>query len=155
MKLSTRARYGLRATTELALLREGLDGEAKPVPLARIAKRQGIPEQYLRQIFLSLRRAGIVRAVRGTSGGYLLGREPVDISARDVVRAMGERLEPVFCIREPSECERAAECPTRPLWSKLARAMETALSTTTVAQLAETCPGKGCPASAPGYMFNI
>ena len=155
MKLSTKARYGLRAAAELALRASAGNGSALPVPLAAIAKRQGIPEQYLRQIFVSLKRARLVKAVRGTRGGYLLGREPEDISALDVVGAMGEEMAPVFCVRKPSACRRVSECPTHPLWCKLADAMREALSTTTVAQLAEMCPRRGRLALPRGHMFAI
>ena len=109
MKLSTKARYGLRATTELALRKVAGNGSTRPVPLSTIAKRQGIPEQYLRQIFLLLKRAGIVKAVRGKRGGYLLGREPEAIAALDVVWAMGERLEPQFPTAELVDREKLSE----------------------------------------------
>ncbi|MHC4251972.1 MAG: RrF2 family transcriptional regulator [Planctomycetota bacterium] len=155
LKLSTKARYGLRATAELALRKVVENGGTRPVPLSSIAKRQGIPEQYLRQIFMPLKRAGIVKAVRGKNGGYLLGRKPEKISALDVVRAMGELLEPVFCVGTPSKCRRVGECPTHPLWCKLADAMRQALSTTSVAQLAEMCPKRGRLALPQGHTFNI
>jgi len=155
LKLSTKARYGLRATAELALRKVAEKGGPRPVPLSAIAKRQDIPEQYLRQIFMPLKRAGIVKAVRGKNGGYVLGREPGKISALDVVRAMGERLEPVFCVGRPSGCRRVGECPTHPLWCKLADAMREALSTTTVAQLAEMCPKRGRLALPRGHAFDI
>lgn len=155
MKLSTRARYALRAAAELALRKVAGNGGTRPVPLAAIAKRQGISEQYLRQIFMPLKRAGIVRAVRGKRGGYLLGREPGEISALEVVRAMGEKLEPVFCVGRPSSCRRASECPTHPLWCKLADAMREALATTTVGQLAEMCPKRGRLALPRGHTFDI
>jgi len=113
------------------------------VPLSAIAKRQGISEQYLRQIFMPLKRSGIVKAVRGKRGGYLLGRRPEGITALEVVEAMGERLAPVFCVGAPSKCRRVAECPTHPLWRRLADAMRGVLSTTTVAQLARDCPRRG------------
>jgi len=142
LKLSTKTRYGLRATAELALRGSATNGDARPVPLSAIAKRQGISEQYLRQIVMPLKRAGIVRAVRGKRGGYMLAREPGEITALDVVRAMGERLDLVFCVGKPSACERRKECPTHPLWSRLAEAMRRELSETTVAQLARECPGR-------------
>jgi len=116
----------------------GSDGDARPVPLSAIAKRQGISEQYLRQIVMPLKRAGIVKAVRGKRGGYLLARGAGDITALEVVGAMGERLEPVPCVGGPSTCKRAGECPTRPLWRGLAEAMRRELSQTTVAQLVQS-----------------
>lgn len=169
MKLSTRTRYGLRAVAELALRGAWKDApevppsgssgspgaSGRPVPLAAIAKRQGISEQYLRQIFMRLRRAGIVAGVLGKSGGYLLARDPGLISALDVVRALGEQIEPVFCVRAPSRCRRVRECPTHPLWARLGDLLKEALSTTTVAELAERCPTRGRQSMPRGYVFDI
>jgi Rrf2 family iron-sulfur cluster assembly transcriptional regulator len=177
VKLSTRTRYGLRAVAELALRgawkgapeapASGKSGSAlarlpvrrqtggRPVPLAAIAKRQGISEQYLRQIFMRLRRAGVVRGVLGKSGGYLLARDPGLTSALDVVRALGEQIDPVFCVRAPSRCRRVKECPTHPLWAKLGDLLKEALSATTVAELAERCPTRGRQSMPRGYVFEI
>jgi len=171
VKLSTRTRYGLRAVAELALRgawkgapeapASGSSGSprerarGKPVPLAAIAKRQGISEQYLRQIFMRLRRAGVVAGVLGKSGGYLLARHPELISALDVARALGEQIGPVFCVRAPSRCRRVRECPTHPLWAKLGDLLKEALSATTVAQLAERCPTRGRQSMPRGYVFEI
>lgn len=155
MKLSTRARYGLRAVVELALRGAYNGSPVKPVPLSQVSKRQGIPEQYLRQLFARLGRAKIVGAQRGRSGGYFLARLPERISALDVIEALGEKSEPVFCVRNPKECRRASECPTHPLWCRLADLMKEALTMTTVAQLAERCPGRGRAALPRGYMFHI
>jgi Rrf2 family protein len=155
LKFSTKTRYGLRAIAELALRGSGENGNNSPVPLSRIAKRQGISEQYLRQLVMPLKRAGIVKAVRGKQGGYYLGRRPGDISALDVVEAMGEHLDLVFCVGEPSACKRSSECPTHPLWCKLAAALREALASTSVAQLAEMCPKRGRLALERGHTFNI
>jgi len=155
LKLSTKARYGLRATAELALRHSGADGDLHPVPLSAIAKRQGISEQYLRQIVMPLKRAGIVKAVRGKRGGYLLARGSGEITALEVVTAMGELMEPVFCVGAPSKCKRVAECPTHPLWSRLAESLREALSSTSIAQLAEMCPQRGRLALQRGHMFEI
>ena len=155
MKLSTKARYGLRATAELALRKIAGNGNTRPVSISTIAKRQGIPEQYLRQIFVPLKKAGIVEAVRGKSGGFLLARGPEEISALEVVQAMGEELGPVFCVSEPGACERVSECPTHSLWCKLGDAVRKALETTTVKELAEMCPRRGSKTLPSGHTFDI
>ncbi len=154
MKLSTRTRYGLRAVVELALRGSGSPGAA-PVPLSVVAKRQGISESYLRQILLKLKRAGLVDAVRGRSGGYLLAREPAKISALDVAKALGEDLGPVQCVTRPSACRRRRECPTYPLWCRLGDIFKEALSATTVAELADRCPGRGKQSMPRGNVFQI
>lgn len=158
MILTARARYGLRATAELALREVAGSAGPWPMPVSAIARRQHIPEQYLRHVLLSLKRAGIVEAVRGKGGGYLLGRGAEDISALDVLRAMGEYMEPVYCVGNPSACDHVGECPAHPLWCKLADAAQEVLKSTTVAQLAQNCMRKDRePGDAPprGYMFDI
>jgi len=153
--LSTRTRYGLRAAVELALRGAWRGSGARPVPLAAVAKRQGISERYLRQIFMHLGRAGVVAAELGRRGGYRLAREPGRITALDVTKALGEELGPVFCVRRPSRCRRVRECPTYPLWGKLADAVTDILGATTVAELAERCPTRGRSALSRGCMFHI
>src|SRR5438309_3871483 len=75
--------YALRALLDLASQPPG-----RPAQSREIAARQGIPESYLNQLLVVLRRAGLVRSVRGAAGGYVLGREQHAIRAADVVRAL-------------------------------------------------------------------
>jgi Rrf2 family protein len=157
MKLSTRVRYALRAAVELALRRAfvGEGGATSFVSLAQVAKRQGIAVPYLRQIFVSLRRNGIVKAAHGCAGGYTLARAPEAISAYDVLAAMGERLGPVDCVSKPSSCARAKECPTHPLWCHLADLQREALEAASLAQLADRCPRRGKESLPRGHVFEI
>jgi Rrf2 family protein len=143
MKMSTRARYGLRAMVDLAARGAWRGASGRTVPLSLIGRSQGIPEQYLRQIFLALKRGGLVEAVMGKDGGYRLVRPPVRISAYDVVRALGEAIVPVPCVRNRSVCCRVKRCPTHDLWCRVALLMKTAMVSTTVAQLAVHCPLRG------------
>jgi Rrf2 family transcriptional regulator, iron-sulfur cluster assembly transcription factor len=83
MKLSTRARYGVRAVFDIAYHNNGGPTQARD-----IARRQEVPLRYLEQIFQELRRARIVDAKRGPKGGYLLARKPAEISVGDVIRAV-------------------------------------------------------------------
>jgi Rrf2 family protein len=155
MKLSTTARYGLRAVTELALQGAWKGSGGRPLSLSAVAKRQGISVQYLRQILLPLKRARIAVPVMGRSGGYLLARPPEKITVLEVISALGEQIEPVFCVRKPSGCRRVRECPTHPLWARLADMMREALTVTTVAQLARRCPRRGAESMSRGYAFHI
>lgn len=90
MKLSKKSRYGLRALIDLAV--NSKDGH---VALNSIALRNNISAQYLEQVFASLRRAGIVRSVKGPQGGYLLNYEANQITVADILEALegGYRLE--------------------------------------------------------------
>ncbi len=83
MKLSTKARYGVRAVFDIAYHNSG-----RPTQARDIARRQDVPLRYLEQIFQELRRARIVEAKRGPKGGYFLARKPEEISVGDVMRAV-------------------------------------------------------------------
>lgn len=80
MNFSKRSRYGLRALIDLAMY--GKDG---CIQLNEIAKRNQIPEKYLEQIFASLRKAGILKSVKGKLGGYQLAADPEQITAADII----------------------------------------------------------------------
>jgi Rrf2 family protein len=83
MKLSTKARYGVRAVFDIAFHNSG-----RPTQARDIARRQDVPLRYLEQIFQELRRAHLVDAKRGPKGGYFLSREPDKITVGDIVRAV-------------------------------------------------------------------
>ena len=83
MKLSKKSRYGLRALTDLAV-----NSKTDHVSLNSIAERNDISLQYLEQIFASLRRAGIVKSVKGPQGGYLLNRPAVRIAVSEILEAL-------------------------------------------------------------------
>jgi Rrf2 family protein len=78
--------YALRALLDLAAQPPG-----RPAHSREIAERQSIPESYLNQLLVILRRAGLIRSVRGAAGGYVLGREPAALTVADVVGAMHGR----------------------------------------------------------------
>jgi len=77
----------------IALLDVALEGEARPVSLNSIADRQGISLAYLEQLFVKLRRAGIVKSVRGPTGGYVLDKSPDAIRISDVLEAVDEGID--------------------------------------------------------------
>jgi Rrf2 family protein len=83
VKLSSRSEYGIRALLELAQRR----GQG-PIQSRDIAERQEIPEAYLNQLLLTLRKAGIVQSVRGPAGGHLLARAPERVTLAEVIRAL-------------------------------------------------------------------
>lgn len=83
MKLSKKSRYGLSALIDLAV-----NSRTGHVALGNIAERNEISPQYLEQVFASLRRAGIVKSVKGSQGGYLLNREPSKITVSSVIEAL-------------------------------------------------------------------
>lgn len=118
MRLSTKTRYGLRALIDLAMHDEG-----RPVMLRKISERQSISKKYLDNIFSSLRVAGILRTVRGASGGYLLAKPPEEIQLAEVVSALEGSVAPVDCTQNQDLCERSLDCAARELWLGLERAI--------------------------------
>jgi Rrf2 family iron-sulfur cluster assembly transcriptional regulator len=116
-----------------------LYAEQGPVLCKEIAKRQEVSDQYLSQLFLKLKRAKLVRSVRGPGGGYVLTRDARQISAGDVLRAVDETLEPVFCVDTdaPSSCHRVEGCPTHWLWAKLGDAISGVLDSVTLDELGQ------------------
>ena len=88
MKLSTKGKYGLRALIDLAQY-----SEDSPVSITSIARRQDISERYLEQLMSKLKKAGLVKSIRGANGGYVLAKEAKDISVGDVLRALEGRVD--------------------------------------------------------------
>ena len=120
MKISTKGRYGLEAVVDLAM------HEAQgPVSVRSIAERCGHSETYLLQLFLKLRRAGVIESVRGAGGGYKLVRPPSELTVRCVLEALEGPLTPVDCVFKQGQmaCDRYENCTTRPLWEDMTRMM--------------------------------
>lgn len=83
MKVSTKGRYGLRAMIDLALYSNN-----NLVPLVSIAERQNISKSYLEQVFSGLRKAGLVKSIKGAQGGYILSSAPNEITVGMILRAL-------------------------------------------------------------------
>lgn len=116
MKLSTKGRYAVMAMVELASR-----GDAKPTTLAEIAERQDISLSYLEQLFAKLRRAGVVRSVRGPGGGYVLAFPPRDTRISDIIIAVDEPVQVTRCRPgSPKGCTiDGSRCLTHDLWEEL------------------------------------
>lgn len=136
MKLSTKGRYGARAMLDLALNYSEAQG---PVALNAIAERQAISEEYLEQIFSTLRKSGIVESVRGAQGGYRLARPAIKITVGDILRALEGSLSPVDCVQEknPTACERYEECVMKEVWRKMRDSINSAVDGITLADLVD------------------
>jgi Rrf2 family cysteine metabolism transcriptional repressor len=133
MKVSNRTEYGLRALVCLAKKSEG-----NPVPLRVIAEAEDISETFLDQIFVLLRRAGLVKSIRGANGGYMLEREPADITMGEVVRVLEGSIAPMACATDDMPenfCNRSRFCDTRSVWAKLAESMTRALDSISLADV--------------------
>lgn len=134
VKLSTRGEYGLRAMFDLAQRH----GEG-PISLKSVAERQGISEHYLEQLFSGLRKAGLVKSVRGAQGGYILAREPEEIRVGDVIRVLEGPIAPMDCVSEEEgePCARSGACVTRSIWAKVRDSITDVLDSITLADMCE------------------
>lgn len=140
MKLSTKGRYAVTALADIAL-NGGTRRMTRPVTLAEIAERQDISVAYLEQLFVRLRRAGLVESVRGPGGGYLLARPAEELRISDIMTAVDERLDAMGCHGNwmaGEGCGRSKEaCLTHNLWERLSAHVHVFLSQTTIADVIE------------------
>ncbi|HIV67829.1 MAG TPA: Rrf2 family transcriptional regulator [Candidatus Butyricicoccus stercorigallinarum] len=131
MRISTKGRYALRLMLDLALHDTG-----ENIVLKTIAKRQNISEKYLEQIIGILTKAGFVKSVRGSSGGYRLAREPEEYTVGDILRLTEGSLAPVACVEEGVEtCPKADRCVTLTLWKEFNDAINGVVDRVTLADL--------------------
>ena len=113
MRLTTKGRYAVTAMLDLAL-----HEACGPVNLMDISKRQGISSAYLEQLFLRLRKEGLILSARGPGGGYRLGQPVADISVADVIRAVDEQVDATRCGGHKN-CQADERCLTHDLWEDL------------------------------------
>lgn len=130
MKLSTKGRYAVSAMFDLAVNEK--DG---PVSAKKISKRQGISQSYLEQLLLKLKRAGLVRASKGPSGGYKLARRPGQVSIGQIIEATEGPIALASCIPSYSLCSDKGCCSTRALWRELSFKVSAVLNGTSLADL--------------------
>jgi len=138
MKISTKGRYGLTVMIELA--KRYCD---KPISLKSIANAQNLSEHYLEQIISLLRNAGLVKSIRGAYGGYILTKEPNEISAGEVISALEGSLSPIENIEDENPAQRE-------LWTRVEKAINDVLDHTTLEDLAKLESD-----DLNGYMFYI
>jgi Rrf2 family protein len=118
MKISTKVRYGARAMLELA----SHYGKG-PIDLKEIAKKEDISLKYLEQVIIPLRTAGLVKAIRGSKGGYSLAKPPSEILLNDLVEILEGPLDLVECLHNPSTCKKVQTCVTRDVWKEVQEAI--------------------------------
>lgn len=130
MKISTKGRYGLEALLDMAIhISEG------HTSLKSISERQGMSENYLEQLFVSLRKNGIVESIRGAQGGYRFAKPTDEITVGEILRALEGPLSPVKCVVNRSCCDRFDFCATRTLWGKLMNNLDELVDGITITDL--------------------
>jgi len=130
VKLSTKGRYAVMAMADLGKVEPG-----KPVALADVAERQEISLSYLEQLFGKLRRAGLVKSVRGPGGGYMLSRSTSEIRISDVITAVDEPINATRCSNAEGCHSDKARCLTHDLWQALSYQIHLYLSSVTLADV--------------------
>lgn len=139
MKVSTRGDYAARALLSLAL-HEETEG---PTTVRQIAERTGLPQPYLEQILLALKGAGIVRSKRGVGGGYILARDPSEITLAEIIRAvdgpitLGDFGEP----HTAGACDHEGQCVLLAVWNNVGTAMRAMLEGFTLADVSKMANG--------------
>ncbi len=124
-----------------------------PVLLSDIAKRESLSEKYLEHILGSLHKAGLVRAIRGRKGGYLLNRIPADITVSQILNVLeGPCDSLVDCVADMTVCPKADLCAARDIWKILGSKIEETLSGYTLADVVERQKEK---AGEEGLTYHI
>jgi Rrf2 family protein len=125
VRITTWAEYGVICSLHLAKR-----GEARPITGRELAAIERLPADYVEQILLRLRRAGVIKSTRGAKGGYTLARSPAEISIRDVIQASELETFDLHCVSHPVEedrCSASHNCSIRPVWVMLQRRIDDVL----------------------------
>jgi len=140
MRVTTWTEYSLIISLHLAKRSRTGGG---PVAARELADAERLPADYVEQILLRLRRAGLVESVRGAKGGYLPARQPADISARDVMSASEHQTFEINCETHPVDAERCSPgstCSIRPVWHALQQRVDDLLAGISLADLMKEEP---------------
>jgi Rrf2 family protein len=133
VRITTLAEYGVICALHLARR-----ASQEPVTGRDIASRERLPVDYVEQILLRLRRAGLVQSTRGARGGYALAKPAEDISVRDVIAASELTTFDLHCVSHPVEEERCSAshaCSIRPVWVLLQQRIDDVLASVRLSDL--------------------
>jgi len=134
MRLTAKSEYGLLAMIDLASSAAG-----SPVSAREISERQAIPGKFLEQLLATLRKAGLVSAVRGAKGGFVLERSAAEITVLDVVQALEGPLTASVCEGDRGAvCGKGGACAAAGVWGKATDALRGVFESTTLHDLART-----------------
>ena len=101
-----------------------LSSNGEPISLKHIAKEQGISDQYLEQIFSLLKKAGLVKSVRGAQGGYYISKDLNEITVADILKVLEGDMAFTECLLDKDACENFDSCSTRYVWAKIKESIE-------------------------------
>lgn len=140
MRFSTRGRYGVQIMVDLAQ-----NADEGPISLKSVAERQNLSEHYLEQLVPELRKAGLVKSIRGAQGGYVLAKKPENILIGDVIRVLEGPIAPVECTHQSGEdcCGKTDFCVTREVWVKVRDSINDVVDSITLADLLQDTHKEG------------
>ena len=142
MRLTTKGRYGVRAVVNLAA---AVGNE--PISISYIAKKEQLSPEFLEQIFFRLKKAGLIRSVRGPKGGFVLNHKPSKIPGKTILDAVGEPLFPAPCADHGTKaCPQQEGCLISPIWQDFYELMRKYLSAISLKDIVEN---KRVPAGLP------
>ena len=130
MKLSAKARYGVRILLDLSLH----EGEG-PVRTANISKRTGVSVRFIEQILKPLKKDGLVQSTRGAAGGYVIAAPPEDISLARIIRTIEGGLCLTQCCENPKNCHRSPDCRSHRAWVRVTQVLEAELEAISIRDL--------------------
>lgn len=141
MELNTKGRYAVMAMAELAACADaGAQAAQGALSLSVVAERQLISLSYLEQLFVKLRRAGLVESARGRAGGYRLARPADQIRIADVMAAVEEDVRMTRCTSEGTPCMPGRRCITHGLWDALSDHIQSFLEGVTLQEVVDGIP---------------
>jgi len=126
--LSTKGRYGLKMMHEFAL-----HYGSGPMSLKEVANKQQLSDTYLEQLIVHLRKAGLVKSIRGAQGGYELARPPEEITVGEIIKTLEGPLAPSECVVDDEpDCANAGYCVTRLIWEKIMDSINSVIDSITL-----------------------
>ena len=130
MQLTTKARYAVMAMVDL------VESDA-PLSIQKISEKQNLSQSYLEQLFLKLKKCGLVSSIRGAQGGYILSQQPKDIKIYDVICATDKPVKLTRCSSGKGCQSKSSKCKTHDLWAKLGLHMQDFLKNTSLEDVAK------------------
>jgi Rrf2 family protein len=139
MKISYKGDYALKTLIELAF-----NYDKGVVPIQELAKKGDIPDKFLEQVLLTLKKGGFVDSKRGVSGGYFLAKSPENITIGEVLRFIEGPLEPIACAGRKiyEDCKDFKSCILREIWNQVYTATSLVVDTITFAELIRRAEAK-------------
>ncbi|MEI7640568.1 MAG: Rrf2 family transcriptional regulator [bacterium] len=137
MNISTKGDYAIRGLVNLAMVH----GNGKMSSIKDISAKEGVPKRYLENIFLRLKKAGIVSSVKGEKGGFKLFKNPNEITILEILNAVESKKTPSKCVTSATSCNKTSNCGIRRIWVEMFESNNKLLKQYTLEDIAKK--GKG------------